>query len=298
MTTPDGGWELRCGSPRYPDCLEASPRPPEILYGFGDTTLLTPGLGIVGARRATPYGLSLAREFAAWAAAEGVTVVSGAALGCDRAAQAAAIEAGGRTVAVLGCGADLDYPSSSRELLETLRREHAVVSEIPWKERATVHTFPARNRIIAALSRAVLIVEAALGSGTFSTADHALQAGREVLVVPGSVYSDTSRGCNRLLFQGATPIADVYDLAHALAACGLCASPRRDGQAANADLSRLDAVSQRIARALLADPMHPDDAARALELSVVTLMRALGYLESEFVVARYPDGRYGPCSRC
>lgn len=296
--TPPGGWVLRRGSRGYPECLERSQRPPDVLYGFGDVEQMTPGLGIVGARRATPYGLSLAREFAAWAASAGITVVSGAAFGCDRAAQAAAVKAGGRSVAVLGCGADLDYPPSSKGLLETLRREHAVVSEIPWGERATVNTFPARNRIIAALSDAVLIVEAALGSGTFSTAEAAIDSGRDVLVVPGSVYSDTSQGCNRLLVQGATPVADVFDLAYALAACGLCASPRTDGQSASLDLSYLDTATQRIARAFLADPMRPDDAARALGLGVVALTRALGHLESDHVVARYPDGRYGPCSRC
>jgi DNA processing protein len=290
-------WEKRLDSDDYPECLRSSPRPPRVLYGCGSPELMRPGLAVVGARRATPYGLACAREFAGWAASQGVVIISGAAAGCDQAAHRAALEAGGSTVAVLGCGADVDYPPSAAKLLAQLREHHAVVAECPWGMRPNRYTFPNRNRIIAALASAVLVVEAALPSGTFSTADHALAAGRDVYVVPGSIYSRTQRGCNRLLRQGARPITEISDLADELRASGLYHELTPECVPGGWPVRDLDALARRAAAALIADPMRPDDAARALGVDVVTLGRALSLLESVGVVARFPDGRYGTAGR-
>jgi DNA processing protein len=297
VTTPAGGWELRRGDAGYPSCLEDSLRPPAVLYGYGDLSGLVPGLAVIGARRATPYGLAAAREFAGWASGEGVTIVSGAAVGCDQAAHRAAIDAGGRTVAVMGCGADVDYPRGARDLLATLRRDHAVVAELPWGMQPSRNTFPARNRIISALSSAILVVEAAPRSGTFSTAEAALKSGRDVLIVPGSIYSDTSRGCMRLFGEGATPIIDVTDLGAALHSCDLWDGPAPLERLAHGVPGGMTPVVRRVLEALLADAMRPDDAARALSLDIVTLARVVSALEAQGLVARYPDGRYGPTGR-
>lgn len=278
--------ELRLGAPDYPRRLVESPRPPRVLYVAGDPERLVPGLAVIGARRATPYGLRCARMLAGWAAGEGVTIVSGAACGCDQAAQLAAVEAGGSSVAVLGCGADVDYPRSSRELLAHLRSHCAVVSELPWGHDPLRQAFPARNRLIAALSEAVLIVEAGMPSGTFSTAEHAFDAGREVFAVPGSVFAPECRGSNQLLRDGAAAIRDVSDLAQELRACGLLTDA----------VSPADPAVQAgdpLARALVANPMRPDDVARELALDIIVVLRRISALEAAGLVARYPDGRYG-----
>jgi DNA processing protein len=290
---------LRRGEPHYPAQLELTPRPPRVLYGLGDPAALRPALAIIGSRKATPYGLDCAATFARCAADAGVPVVSGAAMGCDLAAQRATLDAGGTTVAVLGCGADVDYPARARDLLDALRSGRgAVVSEFPWGMPPARGHFPARNRIIAGLAYAVLVVEAALPSGTFSTADHALEAGRDVLAVPGSVFFHGSAGCNRLIRQGAAPVCCVEDLLDSLAGCGLVEPTLRDvatgGPGGLTPLS--PESSDPVLRALLAQPMAPDALATALTMDASAIMRAVAHLETDGRVARYPDGRYGPCA--
>ena len=275
-----GQFVVRVGEDGYPPQLAESPDPPKALYGIGDPSALSPGLAIIGARRATPYGLRCARLFAGWAARSGIAVISGAAIGCDSEAQAAALEAGGCTVAVLGCGPDVDYPRRSAETLRTIRERYAVVSEMPFGTQPARWSFVRRNRIIAGLSSAVLVVEAGLPSGTFSTADAALDAGREVLAVPGSIFSAESRGANRLIRQGATSVTDVGELAQALGIEGR-SIPHAD-----------DAMDESV-RILAADPMRPDDFARTVGIDIVSAARTLGAMEARGLIARYPDGRYG-----
>jgi DNA processing protein len=275
-----GRFTVRLGEHAYPAQLACIPDPPVVLYGIGDPSALVPGLAVVGARKATPYGLKCTRLFAGWAGTHGVTVISGAAIGCDREAHLAALTAGGPTVAVLGCGPDIDYPRRSAEVLATIRRRFAVVSECPFGQQPHRFSFVRRNRIIAGLASVVLVVEAGLPSGTFSTADAALDAGREVAAVPGSILSPESRGSNRLIRQGAVPLTDVSELAALL---GL------EGQQA----LLVDPPTDTVIRALAADPMRPDDLARAVAMDIVSISRTLGALEARGLVVRYPDGRYG-----
>lgn len=270
---------LKRGEPLYPELLESSVEPPPVLYGIGDPTALKPGVAVVGARRPTPYGVRCTRTFAGFLGAAGVTVVSGAAIGCDAEAHAAALAAGGGTVAVLGCGPDVDYPRRSARLLDELRVRFAVVSERPWGAEPTRWSFVRRNRIIAGLSSTVLVIEAGLPSGTFSTADAALDCGRDVFAVPGSIFSPESRGSNRLIRQGAQMITDVAELASALGIEGGEGSMRGE-------------LEDPMLRALAADPMRPDDLARALDLDIVQTARALGALEAAGRVKRHSDGRY------
>jgi DNA processing protein len=276
----DHRFVLALGSREYPAQLAEIPDPPKLLYGVGDPSALAPGLAVVGARRATPYGLRCTRLLAGWAAANEVTVISGAAVGCDREAHEAALEQGGPTVAVLGTGPDIDYPRRSAETLRRIRDGYAVVSECPFGQQPHRFAFVRRNRIIAGLAVAVLVVEAGLPSGTFSTADAALDAGRDVFAVPGSIFSPESRGSNRLIRQGAIAITDVSELAAALGVDTLHSAPA-DG--------RRDSV----VRALEADAMRPDDLARALGIDIVQAAATLGMLESRGAVVRYADGRYG-----
>jgi DNA processing protein len=288
-------FELRIGDGAYPAHLLESVRPPRTLFGVGDPAALVPGLAIVGARKATPYGLACARQFARCAAGMGVTVISGAAMGCDLAAHVAALDAGGPSVAVLGCGADVDYPRRAAETLARMRAgAGAAVSELGWGTPPLPGHFPARNRIIAGLAAAILVVEAALPSGTFSTADSALDCGRDVLAVPGSILYPGSAGSNRLIRQGADPITCIEDLEDALVQVGLVTRPGDTTRPAT-PTPFLEPSDDPLLEALRAHPMSPDAASEALDLQPAALLAALARLETARLVSRHPDGRYGPC---
>lgn len=284
-------FEITIDDPRYPELLAQLDDAPLVLRGFGDPSALEPGLAVVGARKATPYGLAASRLFAGWAAAAGYPIVSGAAIGCDQAAHEAALAVGGRTVAVLGTGADVAYPKGSVTLLKRIAESGCVISELDWGHPAAKWTFRARNRIIAGLAGALLVLEAGVPSGTFITADRALEAGRDVLVVPGSIFAPECRGPNRLLRQGATPITEVAELADALAsAIGLPPNALDTSETLYGLKTDDDVLST-----LRSNPGRPDDIARALGLDIITATRRIGALEGLGLIRKYPDGRYGPC---
>lgn len=287
MSAAPERFELCIDDSGYPEQLRNCERPPRRLYGIGDPATLTAGIAIVGARRATPYGLRAATLFAGWAASTGIVVVSGGAVGCDQAAHRAALQNGGATVAVLGCGADVVYPRGSSCLLDSIARHGAVVSELPWGTPPQRFTFVERNRIIAGLSKVVLVVEASLPSGTFSTADFALNSGRGVCAVPGPIFAPECRGSNRLIAQGATPIADVSELARELQ---LAFSEQ---QLSDPDTWTWQGADSPVARALRTCPQRPDDLARDLGEDVVSVAREIGRLENRGLVVRYRDGKYG-----
>lgn len=276
-------YELGIDSDWYPDLLRQIGDPPKVLYCMGDPAHLRPGLAVIGARKATPYGLGATRMLAGWAASRGETIISGAAIGCDQEAHRSALAAQGSTVAVMGCGANVDYPSGAAELLGRIREVGAVVSEVPWGTKPQRWLFPRRNRLIAGLCRALLVVEASLPSGTFNTADFALDYDRTVLAVPGSIFAPECRGANRLLSQGATPVTDVTELGFAL------------GIDVAEQLPLTCDPDHPLLAALLSNPMRPDDAARELAMHIVEVSRLLGRYESAGLLSRYPDGRYGPC---
>ena len=197
----------------YPAGLRHLSLPPAGIFvragRFAATALSgTPRVVIVGTRRPTPYGLLLAQSFAAAFAREGVTVLSGMALGIDGASHQGALEAGGGTVAILGCGADVVYPRSHRKLYAAITEHGAAISELPPGAAPTRWAFPLRNRLLAALGDAVLVIEAGLASGALQTADWALTLGRPVFSVPGPITGDNHRGTNRLIYEGAFPALD------------------------------------------------------------------------------------------
>jgi DNA processing protein len=210
--------EIRCIRRRdssFPSLLAAIHDPPPRLFlrGFADAALLDrPAIALVGARACSSYGRSVTRSLARDLATAGVVVVSGMARGIDGEAHRGALDAGGVTVAVLGCGVDRDYPAAHSELARRICEAGLVVSEYepgvdpaPWR-------FPARNRIIAGLCRATVVIEARERSGALITSDFALEEGREVLAVPGEITSSLSVGTNALLRLGATPVTCVEDV--------------------------------------------------------------------------------------
>lgn len=289
-----GHFELELIHDCYPKLLKETRRPPHVLYGYGNKDILSGGLAVVGARRATPYGLGCAAMFAARAAALGITIVSGGAIGCDQEAARAALEQHTPTVVVLAGGADIVYPASARELFEQiLASGGALVSEQTWGSPALRPHFVERNRIIAGLAKATLIVEAGLPSGTFSTADAALNAGREVLAVPGSIHSRESRGCNRLILQGALPVVDLESFDDTLCAI-FNVFPLRFGKSSEENKAGgLSDEKARIVSALAANPMHLDELSRHLKVGRVQFLSLVSECEAFGLIERYRDGRYG-----
>ncbi len=199
---------------RYPSGLYNLPEIPCALYIKGKLPQFDriPAISIVGTRKPTVYGELVCRRISSVLAVAGVTVVSGGALGIDGIAHHAALEANGCTVAVLGCGINYQYLYKHRGLREKIVQKGALISEYPPQTPATRYTFPVRNRIIAALSLGTVVIEAGEKSGSLITADFALEQGKEVFAVPGSVMSPNFLGSNRLISQGATPVFGGLDV--------------------------------------------------------------------------------------
>ena len=204
---------------QLPPLLRAIHDPPQRLYlrGSAEPELLArPAVAIVGARACSPYGAQVARMLGRELAAAGVVVVSGLARGVDGEAHRGALETDGHTVAVLGCGVDRDYPAAHASLARAIAERSLIVSEYEPGVAPSPYRFPARNRIVAGLSLATIVVEARERSGALITADFALDDGREVFAVPGEITSSLSAGTNALLRIGATPLTSAADVLEAL----------------------------------------------------------------------------------
>ncbi|MGB9757577.1 MAG: DNA-processing protein DprA [Candidatus Bipolaricaulaceae bacterium] len=196
----------------YPEPLREIPDPPPVLYLLGEWREGDRmAVGMVGTRRATSYGVLVAKKLGQELAERGVTVVSGMAPGIDTAAHEGALLSG-RTLAVLGTGLGKPYPAGSEKLMARIAEKGAVLSEFPWDMEGAQWTFPRRNRLIAGLSLLVVVVEAPERSGALITADYALEQGKEVLAVPGPITSAASVGTNRLIREGAKPVLSVDDI--------------------------------------------------------------------------------------
>jgi len=209
------GGRIRRRDPAFPPLLAAIHDPPPQLFlrGSADPAILSePAVAVVGARACSPYGRNVARSLARELAAAGLVVVSGMARGIDGEAHRGALESSGRTVAVLGCGIDRDYPSAHAELARRIAENGLIVSEYEPGVEPAPWRFPARNRIIAGLCSSTLVVEARERSGALITADFALEEGRDVLAVPGEITSSLSAGTNALIKLGAAPVAAASDV--------------------------------------------------------------------------------------
>jgi len=268
----------------YPPCLLDIHDPPPMLYVVGDPGWLTrPAIAIVGARHATPDGLSTARAFARRLAREGWCIISGMALGIDTAAHEGALEAEGGTVAVVGTGADVVYPARNRKLAARIEAAGALVSELPLGTPALAHQFPRRNRLVAGLARGTLVTEAAARSGSLITARLAAEAGRDVFAIPGSIHSPLSRGCHALIRQGAKLVESPEDVLEEL--CGPDDLIRRaQGETAP--------VRDELLAAMGYGPVALDDLARRSGLAIPDLQARLLDLELRGRVARLGGGRY------
>jgi DNA processing protein len=265
----------------YPPLLAELHDPPAAIHVRGGTEILAePAVAIVGARSCSSYGAGVARELARELARAGVVVVSGLARGIDGEAHRGTLEGGGRTVAVLGCGIDRDYPRSHSELARRVREHGAVVSEYPPGVEPAPWRFPARNRIIAGLCAATVVVEARERSGALITADFALELGRDVFAVPGEITSALSSGTNDLLRQGAAPLLSAGDVLEAL---GLESAVRQ--------LPPLSPAGSQVLRLLADGARDADDIARASGRTTAEVAAVLVELELAGVASE-ADGLY------
>lgn len=209
---------IEAGSADYPDLLREIPDAPFILYARGKIEMLHDwSIAVVGSRQASFYGADQARRFTRALADAGFTIVSGLARGIDEAAHEAALDAEGRTVAVLGCGLDVIYPPENAPLFSRIAEEGLLISEYPLGAEPRAHHFPRRNRILSGLSLGVLVVEAHERSGSLITAYQALEQGREVFAIPGPVHNLTSRGTHRLIREGAALVEGPEEIVCTLA---------------------------------------------------------------------------------
>lgn len=260
----------------YPKILLEIPDPPPYLYVKGETAGLEPAIAIVGSRRASTYGLMTTTKLARELAGHRVTVVSGMARGVDSAAHRGALDNGGHSIGVLGCGIDVLYPPENRRLFEEMAARGALFSEFPMGTLPLADNFPRRNRIISGISRGVLVVEATENSGSLITAQYALEQGREVFAVPGNINYSSSRGGNRLIKQGAKLVEGVEDILEELL-------PYRRHTIAEGSTSEpgfsLTPQEAAIYTLLAGSPLHIDDVIRKSGLTVGEVSAILLRLE-------------------
>jgi DNA processing protein len=288
--------------PEYPSLLQEVPDPPALLYVRGRIEPVdSVAIAIVGSRKCTSYGERTARRLAASLARIGVTIVSGLARGIDAAAHRGAIEAGGRTLAVLADGLQTIYPPEHADLADQVERSGALISEMPMRHEPLASLFPRRNRIIAGLSLGVIVVEAAPRSGSLSTAHHATEQNREVFAVPGPVDSLVSRGCHALIRDGATlveSIEDVMDqLGHrfrqALLEAPAASAPQSEPipGVSPAPVS-CDDTDRRLLEALGDQPRSVDELVVSTALPASTIIGKLAMMEMTRQVKRLPGNLF------
>ncbi len=258
----------------YPDLLREVPAPPPVIFLRGTITLEDRrAVAIVGTRRLSSYGREMARALARDLAQAGVTIVSGLARGIDGIAHAAALDAGGRTIAVLGNGVRRVYPAEHRQLAARITEAGAVLSDFHPDAPPDGPNFPARNRLISGLALGVVVVEAPMRSGALITVDFAADQGRDVFAVPGSVLSPASAGCNRILRDGARPVRSADDVLEDLR---LGEAPQ---QIPLESPAALDEDSRRILSTLTAEALHIDEIGAVAGIPIASLSALLMTLE-------------------
>lgn len=279
----------------YPSILRETPDPPFLLFALGRIERLRlPAVAVVGSREATRYGRDVAFRLARELSSAGVTVVSGFARGVDAAAHEAALEGAGGTIAVLGCGLDVDYPREHIRLKERMAAQQLLLSEYPPGIEPRPQNFPIRNRIIAGLSSGVVVVEASRRSGSLITARLAADFGRDVFAVPGSIFSETSVGAHELLRDGAILCRGAEDvLAELFPSVGPAA--KSVPLSAGAELS---AEARRVFEALAREEsLSAEELAQALDLPAATVLASLFELEGDGLASSREGGRYGIARR-
>lgn len=279
---------------RYPALLRNIPDAPPALFVWGEASALARlQVAIVGSRSPTADGRRIAFEFGDALARQGIATTSGLATGIDSHAHLGALQGEGMTIAVLGCGPDIVYPAHNRELAARIAEHGAVVSEFPTGCVPAALNFPRRNRIISGLSVGTLVVEAALRSGSLITARHALDQGREVFAIPGSIRNPMTRGCHALLRQGAKLVEQIDDILEEIGP--LASFERRSPHAElthTADLKPLDAEFKLLLDNIGFEPVHIDFLIEATQMPVQAASSCLSYMEIAGLIDALPGGHF------
>lgn len=281
----------------YPRLLKEISDPPIGLYRKGNYEFDQPCIAIVGSRRTTLYGQSVAKKLGAELGRLGFCVVSGLARGIDTAAHEGALSVGGRTAAVLGCGIDIIYPPENLELYRRIEAEGAILSEFPFGRRADRQSFPMRNRVVAGICDAVVVVESDVNGGSMITARFAGEQGRLVYAVPGRIDQATSRGCHQLIRDGATLLTGVEDiLAELNYLDGLrpaAIPPKPDDDRAVPAMGDLSPDEAKILACFAGGALlSADEVAQQADLPIATVNPALLMLELKHRLARRIDGTF------
>ncbi len=289
-----GGHLIPISHPDFPPLLLETPHPPAVLHVLGETRLTTAAVAIVGTRNPTDYGCAVARQLGRALAVRGFCVVSGMARGIDAAAHQGALEAGGRTLAVLGCGVDVAYPHENSNLYMRIQQQGAVFSEFPMGSPPDKGWFPRRNRLISGLSLGVVLVEAPARSGALITARYAREQNREVFAVPGDVRTHKSAGCHQLIRDGAILVEGVEDVVEELQHWGL--GDQREVEPEVAAVSEPTAVlssrEQVILERLDTEPCHIDRLSQEVDLETAEVLGTLLELELTGLVEQLPGKRF------
>lgn len=271
----------------YPARLKEIDQPPPVLYIRGE--YLPDDLfavAIVGTRKVTSYGRQVTEEIASFLAANGMTVISGLARGVDAIAHQSALRAGGRTIAILGCGVDKIYPPEHRGLAEQMMERGAIISDFAVGTPPDASNFPPRNRIISGLSLAVVVVEAGETSGALITAEFAAEQGREIFAVPGSILAPQSKGTNRLIQKGAQPLLTPADLMQALDLT------RVGAQKSARKILPADETEARVLNVLGSEPLHVDEIRAQADLPIEKISAALALMELKGMVRQVGGMNY------
>lgn len=279
----------------YPRLLREIPDPPVALFVIGERAVLSlPQLAVVGSRNATAAGRENARAFAHELAQAGLVITSGMALGVDAAAHRGALESGAATIAVMGTGLDRVYPARHRELAHAIAQQGALLSEFPLGTAPRPENFPIRNRIVSGLALGVLVVEAAERSGALITARLGSEQGREVFAIPGSIHSPLSRGCHRLIRQGAKLVETARDVLEELGPLASVVTPagERPSVLASPAPDALPEPAQQLLACLGYDAMTVDALVERSGLTADTVSSMLLVLELHGFVASGPGGNY------
>jgi len=283
---------ILCTDAAYPPLLAQTAQAPPVLFVLGSVEALhSPQLAMVGSRNPTAAGRKTAQDFAAWFASAGLTITSGLAVGVDAASHEGALRVGGITVAVFGTGLDAVYPSENAPLAARIREHGALVSEFPPRTRPSQRNFPQRNRIISGLSHGTLVVEATHRSGSLVTARWAAEQGREVFAIPGSIHSPLSRGCHKLIRDGAKLVEAADDVLSELQIPFYKQRVMRT-TVAERGVAGLDKEYEMLLDALGFEPATIDVLAARTGLPGESLASMLLILELEGCVAALPGGRY------
>jgi DNA processing protein len=271
----------------YPENLRQVPLSPPVIFVQGELVEEDRlAVALVGTRQASAYGREVARGLASELAHNGVTVVSGLALGIDATAHEAAIEAGGRTLAVLGSGVDQIYPAKNRKMALALMQQGALISEYPLGTRPEASNFPPRNRIISGLSLAIVVVEAGQRSGALITAKFAAEQGRDVFAVPGSILQPSSAGCNALIQDGALPLLSINDLLEQLHL------ERAAVQSEARQTIAADPTERLLLEHLSSEPVHLDEIVRLAAMPAAQVSGLLAMMELKGLVRQSGSMRY------